>query len=75
MKPMDEIKTTNLLLIEASPADAARLQQVIALETPAGSWRLDQAADLQAGLNCLLKGSYDAVLLDLDLPDSQGRQF
>jgi len=60
-----------ILLIEDSPTDAilmaALLQQVAEFV-----FEMDHATELAQGVSRLAESSYDAVLLDLGLPDSVG---
>ena len=59
-----------VLLIEDEP-DAARLiQHVLGKGTP--KMEVAWATDLASGLECLAKRRFQAVLLDLNLPDSSG---
>jgi PAS domain S-box-containing protein len=60
-----------ILLIEDNPADA-RLVREWLMEAGVEQFQLEQADRLDAGLKLLTEKSFDAVLLDLGLPDSQG---
>jgi signal transduction histidine kinase len=60
-----------VLLIEDEPLDAALVRRSLAAQADAGL-RVEHVATLQAGLDRLAKGDVDAVLLDLNLPDSCG---
>lgn len=59
------------LLIEDDPDDILLLKDCLA-ETGMGKIKLDSADRLSRGLIQLGSGSYDVVLLDLNLPDSRG---
>jgi len=60
-----------LLLIEDNPGDARLLIELLRDEAEeAFSWTCE--GTLTAGVGRLAQGSYDAVLLDLSLPDSHG---
>ena len=62
---------TRVLLIEDDPVDAEFVRRSLDPHaTP--RIRLDHAPTLQAGLDRLAKGDVDALLLDLNLPDSHG---
>lgn len=60
-----------ILLIEDSPSDAtlfnALLQRVVEF-----SFEMDHAENLDSGISKLKGSSYDAIVLDLGLPDSVG---
>lgn len=62
--------TLRLLLVEDNPGDAMLVQAALA----EGDWSFDvEWADrLSVALGRLANGTYDAILLDLNLPDSQG---
>ncbi len=61
----------SVLLIEDSPSDAALL--AISLEDiPSAAFSIDTVETLAAGIKLLSANKYDAVLLDLNLPDSFG---
>ncbi len=60
-----------VLLISAAPREQAEVRA--ALESVHGRpYRLEVVASLADGLTRLKQGRLDAILLDLDLPDSQG---
>jgi DNA-binding NarL/FixJ family response regulator len=61
-----------LLLIEDIPSDARWLQDAIDLEPEGENFHIAWAQKLQIGLKRLLEGEFSGVLLDLELPDSQG---
>lgn len=60
-----------LLVIEDDPAFAKLVATTLAVSTSA-RFETERSADLKGGLELLKKGSFDLVLLDLDLPDSKG---
>ncbi len=60
-----------LLLVEDNPADARLIREMLK-EAPPGTFKLEQVDALQAAQQRLREESFDAVLLDLGLPDSQG---
>jgi diguanylate cyclase (GGDEF)-like protein len=59
------------LLIEDNPGDA-RLIEVALSEARVAFFQLERAARLSEGLDRLTTESFDVLLLDLSLPDSQG---
>ena len=62
---------TRVLLIEDEPIDAALVRRSRDAQAR-GRSRVEHARTLQEGLDRLAKGDVDAVLLDLNLPDSWG---
>src|SRR5688500_10229433 len=64
-------KTFRVLLIEDSLSDA-RLVQDVLNRSLAPSFIRTQVARLDDGLQKLLQGTFDLVVLDLALPDSHG---
>jgi signal transduction histidine kinase len=62
---------TQVLLVEDEPVDAELVRRSLA-ESSGAPLRLEHVATLQAGIDRLAKGDVDAVLLDLELPDSHG---
>jgi signal transduction histidine kinase len=61
----------HLLLIEDNPADA-RMVRAFLREAKERRFQLHTANSLHAGLDVLGQCTFDAVLLDIGLPDSQG---
>jgi DNA-binding response OmpR family regulator len=59
------------LLIEDNPGDARLIQEMLA-ESGGDQYVLDHADRLSTGLEKLSSRNFDAVLLDLMLPDSRG---
>lgn len=62
---------TRVLLIEDNPADAYLLKEML-LQSAGGPYELSRADRMASGLEQLSHGGFDAVLLDLMLPDSDG---
>lgn len=62
-----------VLLIEDDPVEADLLQRTID-RTPGAAMTLTRAGSLAEGIDLLGTSSFDAVLLDLTLPDSDGLQ-
>jgi DNA-binding response OmpR family regulator len=60
-----------ILLIEDNPLFVELTQRMLA-EAKSGEFRIECVDNLAAGLQRLLQGGIDAVLLDLTLPDSNG---
>ncbi len=63
----------SILLIEDSPTDALLLDMNLQ-KVPEFVFQMDHADGLQAGMQKLHANSYDAIILDLGLPDSAGVQ-
>lgn len=62
-----------VLLVEDSPADACLLREL--LETAyAGRYLVEVAPSLKAAEAAVAKQEFDAILLDLSLPDSKGTE-
>jgi two-component system sensor histidine kinase UhpB len=64
-------ETINVLLIEDNQGDARLVSEALAGPSTA-SFHLEWADRLLQGLELLAKRSFDVILLDLGLPDSQG---
>ena len=62
---------TQVLLIEDNPDDAKMLQVLLVGVDPVG-FRVSCAVHLSAGLQRLANETFDVILLDLWLPDSEG---
>lgn len=67
MKPLD----LHLLLIEDNTTDALLLAQYLQ-EADRATFTLTHVQRLGEGLEALTAGSFDAILLDLSLPDESG---
>jgi signal transduction histidine kinase len=67
---MDEI-SVHVLLVEDSPTDADLLRQVF-LHADKDDWELIHVERLAKGIEICQEQSFDVVLLDLRLPDSDG---
>ena len=65
------MSSANVLLVSAQPADKARVAAALAA-IRGEPYRLEVASTLADGLARLKHGRVDAILLDLDLPDSTG---
>ena len=66
-----DINTLKILLIEDNPADADWIGEILIEERLAGL-KLQHVNRVNDGLYILSQDYFDAVLLDLSLPDSQG---
>jgi len=64
-------KDTKILLIEDSPIYTRLVQKMLTVSSQV-EYQIECADRLSAGLEYLVKGEIDVVLLDLGLPDSQG---
>jgi DNA-binding response OmpR family regulator len=61
-----------LLLVENDDAAARRVEELLSLPGSGLRFSLERAVTLSDGLTALDSRGFDAVLLDLDLPDSRG---
>jgi PleD family two-component response regulator len=61
-----------VLLIEDNAADASLIREMLIGRQQTGSFALATADRLSTGLELLANGEFDAILLDLSLPDSRG---
>lgn len=59
-----------LLLVEDSPSDGALIEADFQDESP--NWSVHRVSSLAAAIEEIAGGGYDAILLDLGLPDSDG---
>ena len=62
-----------LLLVEDNPPDARLLRETLK-QAPAGAFHVEHVTRLDAALERLRQETFDLVLLDLGLPDSQGME-
>ena len=69
-KPHMTEKPIKLLLIEDNPYDVSLVLEMV--EQSDGLFELQTSETLSAALDLLTEGSFDCILLDLTLPDSQG---
>jgi len=68
-----EDRNVRVLLIEDDPEDVILVERSLGKPVePSHPFTLEHTAALQEGLDRLGKGDTDVLLLDLDLPDSQG---
>ena len=65
-------KPTRVILIEDNPGDARLIRESLVRTNAA--FELQVADTLATGLALLESGAFDVLLLDLELPDSQGLQ-
>ena len=63
--------TVNILLIEDNPTDAFLLQSLVSEEV-SGSFVFTVKQQLEDGIEAVSNSDFDIILLDLNLPDSQG---
>lgn len=66
-----EGRDIHILLVEDSPGDARLVQEMIREAAPP-EWRLHHVETLAAALSVLQQDGAEAILLDLNLPDSSG---
>ena len=64
--------TTNVLLIEDNAEHVEFMEQLLAAAQGISLFQLRLADTLKTGLDCLRSGGVDVILLDLNLPDSDG---
>lgn len=69
---VNELRHT-VLLVEDNPGDARLIRESLS-EAAGGNFDLETADRLAAALRRLGEGGVDAILLDLALPDSKGRE-
>jgi diguanylate cyclase (GGDEF)-like protein len=69
--PVTDDTLIRLLVVEDNPGDVELLRESL-VDTEQDSFKLSQASDLATALLRLRSDPFDAVLLDLSLPDSQG---
>ncbi len=69
--PRDTITILRVLLVEDNPGDAVLVREAL-LDAPGPTFALDWQPTLTAGLTALADGTFDALLLDLSLPESRG---
>jgi DNA-binding response OmpR family regulator len=67
-------QVVKVLLIEDNPGDA-RLVQEMAKDSAAGRCEFEWVDRLSTGMERLSENIFDILLLDLGLPDSQGRDW
>ncbi|OGP14961.1 MAG: hypothetical protein A3I75_04085 [Deltaproteobacteria bacterium RIFCSPLOWO2_02_FULL_50_16] len=66
-----DAQVIKILLIKDSPALVKVIQDQLAL-VKEGSFHIHVVKSLEEGCQALVEGNFDVILLDLDLPDSQG---
>ncbi|MBN1526710.1 MAG: PAS domain S-box protein [Candidatus Omnitrophica bacterium] len=64
-------KHIRVLLVEDNAGDARLIQEMLS-EVYGLSFDIRHVVTLASGVQCLIEGEYDVVLLDLGLPDSKG---
>ncbi|MEL7669776.1 MAG: PAS domain S-box protein [Methanobacterium sp.] len=70
-KPMDNTETIKILLFEDNPGDTGLIEFMLE-ESTDFSYELKNVETLNEGLKSLKFHSFDVILLDLGLPDSDG---
>src|SRR5262249_6423154 len=70
-RPAMKRQAIHLLLIEDSPDDALLIQELLA-DARQADFHVEHVGRLAGALDRLSRGKIDAVLLDLQLPDSRG---
>lgn len=64
-------KQIRVLLVEDNAGDARLIQEMLS-EAQGASFDIRHVVTLSSGVQCLIEGEYEVVLLDLGLPDSKG---
>ncbi len=67
----DTITILRVLLVEDNPGDAVLVREALT-DAPGATFALDWRSTLTEALVALSTGTYDALLLDLTLPESRG---
>ena len=65
-------KTFTVLIVEDNDADAILLEHSLCGSDTTAEFRVERACSLSEGKDLLEEKEFDAVLLDLSLPDSRG---
>lgn len=69
----DTITILRVLLVEDNPGDAVLVREALT-DAPGPTFVLDWQSTLGRGLEALARGTFDALLLDLTLPESRGME-
>ena len=64
-------ESVKILLVEDQPADAGLVREMLAVDD-AGRFDISHVTSMEAALALLARERFDALLLDLSLPDAQG---
>ncbi len=72
MKKKPQTKNVKVLLVEDNPGDARLIEELMKEAEETAHYELVQVGSLGEALRRLGENSFDSVLLDLGLPDSQG---
>lgn len=67
----DTLQVLRILLIEDNPGDAVLIREALG-DARGASFYVDWRANLTQGVSALRAGGFDAVLLDLSLPEGRG---
>ncbi|MFZ2147746.1 MAG: ATP-binding protein [Sedimentisphaerales bacterium] len=65
-------RKVNILLVDDDPQDRRLVEVTLARTNPHTQYNVETAGTLSEGTRRLSNGSYDVLLLDLNLPDSSG---
>ena len=65
-------KIINILMVDDDPVDSRLVKQILKRSSQTTEFMTETAESLANGLDYLKRHSFDLVLLDLNLPDSQG---
>ena len=66
-----QAEQVRVLLVEDNPVDERRIRVALS-EDPHRTFQVTSATSLRVGLDFAQRGHYDAILLDMHLPDSTG---
>ena len=72
--PLMDTKATNVLLVEDDPVTRKLVRRILTKSGQKRRFSLETATNLSNAIEHLNKTRFDIVLLDLDLPDSSGRE-
>lgn len=67
-----DTKVINILMVDDNPVDCLLVKWVLEKSSQTTGFTIETAESLADGLACLKRHSFDLMLLDLHLPDSQG---
>lgn len=66
------IEKTNILIVDDDTQDRRLVKVILAKSSMPGRFKVDEAGTLTEATELIGNGTYDIILLDLNLPDSRG---